>query len=70
MRFEGSGMDLENESVLPFTKEAYFELVDWTGRIVKDGKGFIPAEVPSIVKRMGLNSKHWVHSVTNFGCLG
>jgi REP element-mobilizing transposase RayT len=38
----------------------YLELVDWSGRIVREGKrGAIAAEAPSILSRLGLRERQW-----------
>ncbi len=66
MPFDGSSHTDVNVALL-FTKEDYFELVDTTGRIVREDKrGFIPAEVPAIIKRLGLKSDRWLDHVKNF----
>jgi len=41
--------------VCPFTFSDYLELVDWTGRAIRENKpGFIPADVPPILTRLGV----------------
>jgi REP element-mobilizing transposase RayT len=38
----------------------YLELVDWSGRIVREGKrGAIAAETPSVLIRLGLQERQW-----------
>ena len=38
----------------------YLELVDWSGRIVREGKrGAIAAMAPSILTQMGLKEQQW-----------
>lgn len=38
----------------------YVELVDWSGRIVREGKrGVIAGEVPSVLIQLGLQERHW-----------
>ena len=66
MPFDGSSHTDVNVA-LPFTREDYFELVDTTGRIVREDKrGFIPDEVPTIIKRLGLKPDRWLDQVKNF----
>ncbi len=52
---------------LPFALTDYITLVDWTGRQIREGKGRISANVPSIVKETGLNPEQWLHTVTHYG---
>ena len=52
---------------IPFTRQDYFELVDWTGRIVREGKrGAIEESLPPILKRLGIEAERWVDSVSHF----
>lgn len=45
----------------------YIELVDWTGRIVREGKrGTIDATAPPILQRLHISTKHWLELSTNF----
>jgi len=66
MPFDGSSHTDVNIA-LPFTREDYFELVDTTGRIIREDKrGFIPGEVPTLIKRFGLKPDRWLDQVKNF----
>jgi REP element-mobilizing transposase RayT len=52
---------------LPFKYTDYLELVDWTGRILRnDKKGAIPANTPEILSRLNIDSKHWVYLTQDF----
>ncbi len=43
---------------LPFSLQDYFELIDWTGRVIRDDKkGAIPADVLPILRKLGVNEK-------------
>ena len=44
----------------------YFELVDWTGRAVLQGKGSIDNDTPKILQRLSISSEHWIELSTNF----
>ena len=45
----------------------YIELVDWTGRAVRDDKrGAIPKNVSPILQRLNISTKHWIELSTNF----
>ena len=45
----------------------YIELVDWTGRIIRDDKrGAIGASTPPILQRLGISTEHWIELSTKF----
>jgi len=47
---------------LPFQLTDYLELVDWTGRILREDKrGAIPENTPPILNRLNIESKHWLY---------
>jgi REP element-mobilizing transposase RayT len=48
---------------LPFTLEAYLELVDWTGRRVVQGKAAMDAEIPPILQRLNIDAETWVRTM-------
>jgi hypothetical protein len=48
----------QSEIGIPFRLKDYVELVDWTGRIIREDKrGHIASDLPPIIKRMGLDSR-------------
>ena len=48
----------------------YLELLDWTGRQVKEGKhGKIPPHLEHILKRLDIEAESWIHTVLHFGSL-
>jgi len=52
---------------LPFRYIDYLELVDWTGRILRDDKkGAIPANTPEILGRLHIDAKHWIYLTRDF----
>jgi len=52
---------------LPFRYTDYLELVDWTGRILRDDKrGAIPADLPDILIRLNMDARHWVSLTRDF----
>jgi REP element-mobilizing transposase RayT len=52
---------------LPFRLSDYLELVDWSGHILREDKrGAIPYHVPSILKRLELDTRHWLYLTKNF----
>jgi putative transposase len=64
---EFTGTAGETESGLPFHFSDYLELVDWTGRAIRaDKRGFIPADVPPILTRLGVEAESWIETVRHF----
>ena len=52
---------------LPFRLNDYLELVDWSGRIMReDKKGQIPEHLPDILQRLKLDSRHWLYLTLHF----
>ena len=44
--------------------ENYLALVDWTGRAVRtDKRGAIPADIPPLLERLGVEPKDWIRDV-------
>lgn len=76
-----SNLTLQPKSLLPFAGNLrqpiprglifnlidYIELVDWTGRIIRDNKrGAIPESAPPILQRLNISTEHWIELSTNF----
>jgi hypothetical protein len=52
---------------LPFRLSDYLELVDRTGRILRDDKrGSIPEYMPPILVQLNINPKHWCYLSQQF----
>lgn len=52
---------------IPYRLKDYIELVDWTGRIIKnDKRGHIDHSLPKILDRLSLNAKNWESLTTRF----
>jgi REP element-mobilizing transposase RayT len=52
---------------LPFKLTDYLELVDWTGRILRDDKrGAIAGGVPPILEQLNIDPKHWCYLSHHF----
>jgi len=52
---------------LPFNLKDYIELVDWTGRIIRnDKRGFIPQNTPPVLKRLEQDAENWLYLTQNF----
>ncbi|VAW33311.1 hypothetical protein MNBD_GAMMA01-1030, partial [hydrothermal vent metagenome] len=57
----------DHDEDIPFTLDDYLTLIDCTGRaIVGESKDYIPAELPDILARMGLNSNIWLDEIRYF----
>ena len=52
---------------IPCSQQDYFELVDWTGRVLRaDKRGAIDESQAPILKRLGIDEESWIESVTRF----
>jgi len=52
---------------LPFQLADYLELVNWTGRAVRDGKrGAIAEDLPPILERIGITRAAWLQLAEDF----
>jgi len=52
---------------MPFVFKDYLELVDWTGRIVREDKyGAINSDLPPILQRLNLELDAWKTVTTEF----
>ena len=53
---------LNEPSGIPFRLEEYLQLVDWTGKILRDDKnGFIPENISPILERLKIDTKQWLY---------
>ena len=54
-------------SGLPFRLTDYLELVDWTGRQIREDKrGAIDNDLPAILERLEIEEDHWLYITQNF----
>jgi len=69
LNFKGGESSATNHlSGIPFSLLDYFELIDWTGRAIRDDKkGAIPNHISPILNRLGVNETEWVKQVNQFG---
>lgn len=52
---------------LPFRLSDYIELVDFTGRYIRDDKrSYISKQLPPILERLNIDTKHWVYLTQHF----
>ncbi len=67
--FDGDDRNAQLHGIL-FNLEDYLELVDTTGRVLRDDKrGAIPIHLPAILQRLGLNHSRWLQQCTEFEAL-
>jgi hypothetical protein len=53
-------------TAVPFAFEDYLELVDGTGRVIREGKrGFIPGAAPAILERLNIDPEQFIRTA---GC--
>ncbi|WP_430452242.1 transposase [Rhodopirellula europaea] len=65
---ESSGRRASSKGFLSVSMAQYLELLDWTGRQLRDGKvGVIPEHLSPILSRMGLDATGWCDVVCKFG---
>ena len=58
----------EQSQGIPYTLLDYLELVDWTGRVIRDDKaGAIRQQIPSLLSTLGLDSETWLELACSFG---
>ncbi|MCK5648456.1 MAG: transposase [Gammaproteobacteria bacterium] len=57
----------QSKTGIPFSLKDYLELTDWTGRSVRiDKRGFIKADTPKILHKLGLDEQIWIETVDSF----
>jgi REP element-mobilizing transposase RayT len=55
---------------IPFHLKDYLELVDWTGRVIREDKrGAIAETIPPLLAQMKINPKLWLVQAQHFGSL-
>jgi hypothetical protein len=60
----------EIHPALPLSLDEYLEVLDWTGREIREGKrGHIPEHIAPILKRLEIDCDCWLQTVLNFGTL-
>jgi len=66
MRFVGNPRKAMPKG-LPFRLKDYLHLVDWTGRLLRDGKrGAISQDTPPIIDRLGIDPRYWLQMAAHF----
>ena len=64
------GISNELGASIPFPFDAYLDLVDQTGRVIReDKKGFIDQQAPELLRTMGLDASRWVTQVKRYGSM-
>ncbi len=58
----------KQQGVIPFALADYFELVDWTGRAIREDKrGVVSSQLPPILHRLGLDPNGWLDTMPPYG---
>ena len=58
---------IDQQTSLPFNLIDYLELVDWTGRIIREDKrGYIKQTTPTILERLAVDNKDWLFTSSQF----
>ena len=66
MPFIGAAV-IPDETGIAFNLNDYLELVDWTGRQIREKPaGKISADTPAILSRLSMSPKHWIYLSTEF----
>ena len=69
MPFENRLIDAAQTGIL-FNFESYLELIDWTGRIIReDRRGYLDDGLPPILNRLDISPVQWHHNTTQFEAL-
>ena len=59
---------VSSQKGIPFSLLDYIELVDWSGRILRDDKrGAIVSHHPKLLNTLGFDSKSWLSLASSFG---
>ena len=66
MRFAGNPRNHMPDG-LPFRLTDYIELVEWSGRFMREDKrGAIPASLPPLLQRLDIDARHWLYLSKHF----
>ena len=62
------GLDSVREGTMQgFSLGSYIKLVDYTGRLVREGKASISAELAGIFERLNLSAQNWQNRIEKLG---
>src|SRR5262249_16769409 len=65
-----TGRRASDKGLLPLTLEKYLNLLDWTGRQLREGKrGVIPEGLAPILERLRIRSESWLDLIEHFESL-
>ena len=58
----------DQDGPIPLRRMEYLELVDWSGRLVRQGKrGKMGAELPPIIERLDFSARQWQREMRYYG---
>jgi REP element-mobilizing transposase RayT len=59
-----------NKATIPYAARDYLQLVDWSGRSIREGKrGYIDAKLPPILSRLNIDPESWQLAMARKGTL-
>jgi hypothetical protein len=62
-----TGRRASDKGLLPMTLEKYLELLDWTGRQLREGKsGVIPDSLAPILHRLRIRAERWLELIEHY----
>lgn len=62
-----TGRRASDKGLLPLTLEKYLELLDWTGRQLREGKsGVIPNSLAPILERLRIRAERWLELIEHY----
>lgn len=66
VKFEGNTVQKEQSGIF-FSLTDYLELVDYTGRVIRDDKrGAVPNHLPNILQRLNIDQLTWLENAMQF----
>ncbi len=69
LNFEGEAQS-KQEPCIPFSFVDYLQLVEETGRVIRnDKKGFIDENTPPLLDRLGIQADRWATSIKKYGSM-
>jgi REP element-mobilizing transposase RayT len=59
-----------NQAAIPYTSRDYLQLVDWSGRCIREDKrGYIDSQLPPILARLNIDPESWQLAMARKGTL-
>ena len=65
--FADQAASRDDASVLPMVFADYLELLEWTGRSVRQGAGWLRGRPPAAMQRLGIEPEAWLRTMSSHG---